>query len=247
MKNIHALLFGCIVVLFCFMCNTHEEIKSYSAIDCVASIQDYKPLFGPYNDGFGSGFFVNNEQNPYFMTNRHVITAGQPVPSRKISVFNEQNKETIVKGTIICLFDKIDIALLKIDQLPEGSKICNFENTLKTHIGEDVYYFGQPARRGRFFLYFGKFSAINIETRREALDAINIQAVGGNSGSPIMNKRNKCIGVLTSTILEGTQTFIVPTRKINEEFKKVGLEKILTNSYEVDLEKEYKGIIKVHF
>lgn len=247
MQKVHACLFVAIIVIFSLVCSTHEEIrpKPYAGIDYVASITEYPQLLSMYSPGFGSGFFVNNEHNPYLITNRHVITGGEPVSRRKISVMGEDNVYQNVHGEVVCLFAKIDIALVQIESLPKGSKICQFEHQ-PTKVGDDIYYFGQPARRGRFFLYCGKFSAINLKYKpNEFTDAINIQAIGGNSGSPILNNRNKCIGVLTSTIPEGNQTFIVPFREIKKEFEKVKLGDILKGTFEEDLVKRNQG--KVQF
>lgn len=243
MNKVHACLFVAIIALFGFFCTTTPEVKSYPGGDYVASVQEYALL--DFTAAFGTGFFVNSADNPFLITNRHVVVMGPPFPERKISVCAEDNKIRSVHGMITTVFDKIDIALIQVDSLPSGSKICFFEDK-KTQIGDDVYYFGQPAKRGRFFLYFGKFSARNLLLSPiETGDAINVQAIGGNSGSPVLNQRNKCIGVLSSTIPGGNQTFIVPTSAIKKEFEAAGLSAILNGTYKGDLCKEQKGKIKI--
>lgn len=246
-------LFAFIAMLaLLFAVVSKEEVVSktnYSEKACVGYITDTN---SPYSisPGIGTGFFVNNSENPYFITNRHVvgdnIKGKYPVAEVYIHLNDKQSIGGIAKT--VCIFNNIDIAVL---QLPKGCpsfiSFCKFSQE-SYKIGDDIHFFGVPGVPGHTFLHQAKVSCLNIKYRpdRYELDAANMQAIPGNSGSPIFNSKGKCIGVLCVGLIKGPQALFVRIEDIRNEFDKAGLKDILNGTFIGNLAQEYGGNVKYH-
>lgn len=246
-QALFVLLFS--IFLSAILCQSTQEVKRYPEANCIACISEFNGFLDFREKGFGTGFFINNAEHPYFITNRHVVTAGAYTPLRKVSVLKDDWNELVVRGDIVCYFNHIDIAVLQLEKMPEGCSFCPFDTHKQviTKIGDDVHYFGQPGVRGKMFLYAGKISVFSIPSGYDKfLDAVNIQATGGNSGAPMFNEQGRCIGVISSTLPNATQSLYVRLQDIKSEFERVGLGDLLKGTFTEDLKKKYKGAIIGH-
>lgn len=257
MKKCLQALFLIVLMIFfsSILCVTPEEIKRYPEMSSSVYVQDFPTRIGNspvfYMDGFGAGFFANNKDNPYIITNRHVMIGGKgfisPAPM-KIGICDEKsNMHLTTSGTPVCYFKNIDVGIIQIHSAPPKTSFVTF-SSVPYEVGDEVHYFGQPGVKGRMFLYHGRISCLNVPAKGtdRPFDSMNTQAIGGNSGAPIMNKQGKCVGVLSCTIENSNQTFFVNYKSIKEEFDKAGLGNILTGTFKGNLSLKYEGLVVCH-
>ena len=148
--------------------------------------------------GSGSGFLIS--KSGYALTNTHVIVDDKNRPCKKIVV---SLNDVRVNAKIIEMGDDkggsgngIDLAVLKLEQIPAGATPLQFDDSSKVRNGETVYAIGNSRGDGTCITsgivsdrmrQFGKKCYIMTDC------AIN----PGNSGGPLLNAKGKVIGVNT--------------------------------------------------
>jgi serine protease Do len=160
--------------------------KSYQ-LSQRADIQEYKKAVVTIKaeDRKGTGFNISS--NGLIVTNYHIVKD----KNEAIIAFPEgptQSAEVITK------LPKMDIAILKLDnQSGLPYLIIDRDNNFKE---EKIYFIGNPlmfnqiANEGRII---GKSTSSELDTSVIVIDA---PVYKGNSGSPIINKEGKVIGVI---------------------------------------------------
>lgn len=144
----------------------------------------------------GSGFLISKEG--YAITNTHVIVDSKNKPCSRLIVNLNQNK---INAEVVMMGDDkggrgngIDLAIIKLSQVPAGAVALRFADSEKVKNGETVYAIGNSEGEGtcitrgivsdRMRMFCGK--------RYIMTDcAIN----PGNSGGPLLNIRGEVIGV----------------------------------------------------
>lgn len=248
------------ITFFCFLVSgTPQPIKPnlQAQLECSAIVEIPSKFFSLDAD-FGSGILINNNDNPYLMTNAHIgmVVEGSPYPIRIVKKKFVDNFVVETYAPVVCDFKNLDVALIQLQPgipiKPEHPiSFCTNFSKERLSIGDEVNYFGLPGFQCVPFLYNGKIShtAVHMNPmfgKKYRGGGINTQAIGGNSGSGIFNGKGECIGILTSTIPNGNQTVFVTATSIREEFKKAGLEDLLNGTFTGNLKKEYQGIAKCH-
>ncbi len=145
---------------------------------------------------FGSGFIVT--QDGYAVTNAHVAANeedGSPVKNGKITV---KVCNSYVRAKVIALADDkagrgngIDLAVIKLDQMPSGSKALQIEDYSTVRNGEQIYVIGNSLGEGTCIT-----SGIVSDKNHKGHLMFDCPSNGGNSGGPIINSEGKVIGVL---------------------------------------------------
>ena len=148
----------------------------------------------------GSGLLV--DENGYALTNAHVVSDDSGTPVKEVSVRIAGSK---VKATVIRLGDNkagkgngVDLALLKLQQIPTKAKPVTFADFEKVRIGEQVFVIGNSLGDGTCItagIVSDKQRKISGHTVLMTDCAIN----GGNSGGPIFNSAGEVIGVICSS------------------------------------------------
>lgn len=147
--------------------------------------------FGQQGGGAGSGFVLTDDG--YIVTNDHVVEGGDTFIVR---FFNDVD----VRAEVVGADPDSDLAILKVEQLPEGALPLPLGDSDAIRVGDGVVAIGNPFAIGTSMSY-GIISAVgrtipslsqyNIPKAIQTDAAIN----PGNSGGPLINMRGEVIGV----------------------------------------------------
>jgi serine protease Do len=139
----------------------------------------------------GTGFIVNDKG--YIITNLHVVDK-----TDQVYVFNERYGD--LTGLVVLRDESNDLAVIKITDttVKLNTKLPYKLNTGSTILGKDVFTMNY-ARPELMFTQgyisskdaYGKYGDGNNFL-------LTLNAEGGNSGSPIFNKKGEIIGVITA-------------------------------------------------
>lgn len=143
--------------------------------------------------GLGSGFLIDDEG--HVMTAAHVVQTADLVEVE----FVDGSKFT---AAVVASDPVKDVALLKLDKLPEKVRPVKLADSDQVRIGEEVFIIGAPyglshtltvghisARHSNEDGYMGDIKAETFQTDA----AIN----QGNSGGPMFNQRGEVIGIVS--------------------------------------------------
>ncbi len=152
-------------------------------------------------EGSGSGFLWDTDG--HIVTNYHVIEGAQQI---EVSFGGDASLPATVVGT-----DPVnDLAVLKVDSVPEGVQPVEMGTSTGLHVGQTAIVIGNPFGQFDRTMTVGIISAINrtIETDSTVLRGV-IQTDAainrGNSGGPLLDSRGRLIGV-NSAIYSPTGT-----------------------------------------
>jgi serine protease Do len=153
--------------------------------------------------GGGSGFVVSKDG--LIVTNRHVV---DDAAARYSVLFGDG---TDYEVTVLARDPQLDIAVLKITNLPAGTELnhLSFGDSDALRLGEPVVAIGNALAEFRNSVSVGVVSGLSRSIvasdgfgRSEALnDVIQTDAAinPGNSGGPLLNLRGEVIGVNVAT------------------------------------------------
>ncbi|MCH9694414.1 MAG: trypsin-like peptidase domain-containing protein [Gammaproteobacteria bacterium] len=143
--------------------------------------------------GLGSGVLIDDEG--------HVMTAAHVVQTADL-VEVEFVDGTKVTASVVASDPIKDVALVKLDKLPERVRPAKLADSDKVRIGEEIFIIGAPyglshtltvghisARHKNEDDYMGEIRAETFQTDA----AIN----QGNSGGPMFNQRGEVIGIVS--------------------------------------------------
>jgi len=182
----------------------------------------FKPFVkGEDHVGFGSGFVVQTDPYPLFVTNEHVINNAKLV-ALQLLLFGEQQWE----ADVVSVCSKFDLALLVLrdpKKFTETMKSKGIE--LKAlHIandvlpmGEDVVAMGFPLGQDAL-----KISKGNFAGNEEVDGNICIQSTApispGNSGGPLMNAEGtEVVGVNFAKATHGENiNYVIPVWRVRQ-------------------------------
>ena len=181
----------------------------------------------------GSGFFIGKS---LLITNSHVVENALVQEGVKI-VFIETQEGIKDAGVVFIEDIKNDLAIIKtVKNIHKALKLGKYN---KVKMGDEIFVFGSPQG------LIGTLSKGIVSAKRKAegfqLLQITAPISQGSSGSPVLSKDLKVIGV-AATILKESQNinFAVPisylkklmksNRKKLREISKLDLEKIIGNS-----------------
>jgi serine protease Do len=145
--------------------------------------------------GLGSGFII--DPSGYIVTNEHVISGEYNI---SITLFrngrNELEKVVCNNVRIVALDPRLDLALLKIENLPAGAALPTLplgdSNTLNE--GQTVFAIGSPLGLDRTVSQ-GIVSSRNRPFDGQLYIQTTTQINPGNSGGPLFNLQGEVTGV----------------------------------------------------
>ena len=174
----------------------------------------------------GSGVLIDKKFK-LVVTNAHVagkqntIDVYFPAPDEKGELIKDRNFYLTngavlkrlgyyTKGHVIAKNEKTDLAIIRLDGLPETAREIDWNFTPpKTKAGELVYILGNPAKQELWRWTLGEFL-------NDHGDFLHIQSdvFGGNSGGPVLNKQGILIGIVARSdqLMNATA---IPTRHIS--------------------------------
>jgi serine protease Do len=160
--------------------------------------------------GTGSGFFIN--EDGYLVTNYHVIereTKIEVTVFRKGSTGFERTKFTKIK--IVALNPFVDLALLKVEDLPPGKAPFVYLGDInRIEAGQEVFAVGNPLGLERTVTN-GVISSTSRAFEGLVYVQTNADINPGNSGGPLFNLAGEVIGVTNmGYIFYGGLGFAIP-------------------------------------
>ena len=147
--------------------------------------------------GSGTGFVIDNQG--HILTNNHVIQSAETL---EIKFPNGFRTNAIVVGTD----QDADVAIIRVEELPEGAKPLALGNSSDLQVGEFVVAIGNPFGQDSS-MSLGIVSAVGRGLPSDRLlpgggsyqlpDAIQIDAPinPGNSGGPLLNLNGEVVGI----------------------------------------------------
>ena len=143
--------------------------------------------------GLGSGFLIDHEG--------HVMTAAHVVQTADLVQVEFTNGKKVTAAVVAS--DPVkDVALLKLDAMPEGIEPARLGDSDKVQVGEEIFVIGAPYGLAHT-LTVGHISArhSNDEGIMGGIEAETFQTDAaineGNSGGPMFNQRGEVIGVVS--------------------------------------------------
>lgn len=199
---------ACFLLALGLLTANGASAESFSAADVYReSASSVVLIFGYNGDGEGSagtGSIISDEG--LILTNNHVIyDAKARTHYPKVTVYGKPARITgntrtdLVNGMrarVIARDDTLDLALLKVEQLPEDATVMSFGDSERAEIGASVAAIGHPGGGGLWTLTTGTISSTRSEGKRQVFQtdaAIN----PGNSGGPLLDANARLIGVNT--------------------------------------------------
>lgn len=151
------------------LCNEQESLKAAKL--CTFSILR--------NDG-GHGSAVAFQKN-YLITNKHVVEGAR---SLKTSINGELKELTVWNYS-----PTLDVAILKLPQLPNETLSCKWFDSLQLQTAEAVYAIGWPGElAGESTVTKGIFSRLNKFEGGVEFVQTDAAINPGNSGGPLVNQ-----------------------------------------------------------
>lgn len=158
----------------------------------VVSVRIFASEGGFAGQGVGSGFVLDDEG--HIVTNNHVVAAADQVTV----VFHDGFE---VAAEIVGTDDDSDLAIIRVDNLPESARPLPVANSDEVFAGQQVVAIGNPFGYGGS-MTTGIVSAVGRlipsgVTRFSIPQAIQTDAAinPGNSGGPLLNMQGEVIGV----------------------------------------------------
>jgi S1-C subfamily serine protease len=187
--------------------------KSISSVCYIST--EYSSMADKYNlnkddlpKGVGTGFIW--DKKGHIITNFHVINK---VDKALVTITdNNRNKKTYI-AKLTGVDPDTDLAILKIDAPENELQIINYNDKIKTRIGQFAFAIGNPFGQDHTFTT-GIISAINREitapTGRKIYGIIQTDAAinPGNSGGPLLNSNGEIIGINTASLGMGVSAGI---------------------------------------
>ncbi len=164
----------------------------------------------------GTGSIISGDGK--VITNAHVVIndqTGQPYGSLfvflKPSRISGDNKKDLVnryKARVLSYSpaEKLDLALLQIENAPANLKVITFADPNRVEIGDEVVAIGHPEGGGLWTLTTGTISTVIANySKVEGKDVFQTEASvnRGNSGGPLLDSEGNMVGINTMIARQG--------------------------------------------
>lgn len=156
----------------------------------------------------GSGSVI--DAGGLVLTNAHVVLqkgAGRPykvikvyLKPAKITGDSQVDLQNPLDGEVVKYDEALDMALLRVKNMPSGVPALNFGNPDDMSVGDKVAAIGHPEQAGLWTLTTGVISTViaNIgQVRGKNVFQSDVSINRGNSGGPLLNANGNIIGVNT--------------------------------------------------
>ena len=123
------------------------------------------------------------------------------------------------KGHVVARNEKTDLAIIRLDGLPETAREIDWNSTTpSTKAGDLVYILGNPSGQDLWRWTLGEFL-------KDHGDFLHIQSdvFGGNSGGPVLNKQGVLLGIVARSDRH-MNALAIPVRHISGLLSKSQLE-----------------------
>ncbi|MBW2387167.1 MAG: trypsin-like peptidase domain-containing protein [Deltaproteobacteria bacterium] len=187
---------------------TASSAESFSAADVYRESAPAVVLIFGFNskgDGSAGTGSIISEQG-LILTNNHVIyDAKARTHYPKLTVYfkpaqitgnTKSDLKNGAKARVVARDEALDLALLKVEGIPQSARVISFGDSEATEIGSPVAAIGHPGGGGLWTLTTGTISSTRNDGKRQIFQtdtAIN----PGNSGGPLLDGSARLIGLNT--------------------------------------------------
>jgi len=211
--------------------NTIEVVETYGpsvvAVQTRVAGQQVDPFGGSFGqpddfrqEGSGSGFLIRPDDDPYLVTNYHVVELALEPESVEFAAGSEvtvtfpADPDEELPVEIVGINPSFDLALLRVAEtaaIPEGAVPLPLADSGELQVGQKTIAIGNPfglassvssgivSGLSRFVPTIGELNVPMIQTDA----AIN----PGNSGGPLLDSRGQLIGINTALINPSGRSF----------------------------------------
>jgi len=203
--------FKIVVAIVVFVCAPHlvrtqqlrDSFRRVKASVVVIHTNDPKPSDSSRpgevaDSGVGSGVLISADGK--------ILTAAHVIEGESKLLIEFANDEW-VPATVISSSTAADVALLQCDRVPKGAQAAKLGDSDKVDTGDDIFIVGAPYGLS-YTLTVGRVSARRPDHSRSgimsSIEFLQTDATvnPGNSGSPVFNKSEEVIGIVSSIISE---------------------------------------------
>jgi len=189
--------------------------------DLFAKLAPSVPLVEALGKGWGSGFLVQQSQQYFVVTNRHVIenaTAGVAVHFITSARQGQETRHTIpaAQTSVVAIHRNADVAV--VDVTPAAGQIRQWgiqpvalvPGTHVPEVGEHVFAIGHPAAGSSGeqltrTLSDGIVSAVGRKLESATFIQVTVPINPGNSGGPLFDDDGRVVGVNTLSFRKSAQ------------------------------------------
>lgn len=196
------------IIFFCMICLTSCSIKSTidNAEKAVFTIYTYDKFGAP--NGIGSGFFI--DKTGIGLTNYHVLDGAVKA---YIKTYDEQSYE--IKEILMSDKNK-DIAKFKINNVNNKKVPFLTLSSSNYERGDEIIVIGSPLDLTNS-VTMGIISALRADSKYGDVIQISAPISPGNSGSPVLTKSGKVIGIATYNRIGGQNlNFAITAKDIDQ-------------------------------
>ena len=154
--------------------------------------------------GFGSGFFISN--NNHFITNRHVLE------NVYLAEIKSYNGDLFQVKSVIGENKKNDLIRLTTDSKKKISYHLPVNSSLPK-LGERIIVIGSPLGYSNT-ISEGIVSAIRENQKYGSIIQISAPISKGSSGSPVLNMKGEVVGIVTFMVDGPNLNFAIPSSKV---------------------------------
>ncbi len=147
--------------------------------------------------GLGTGVLISKDG--YVMTAAHVVHAADSL------VVSFRDGEEVINATVVASEPSADVALLKLDKMPENAYVAKIGDSDDVKIGDEVFIIGTPYGLSHT-LTVGHISArhepYSLPGELALAEFFQTDAAvnQGNSGGPMFNMKGEVIGIVSHII-----------------------------------------------
>ena len=176
--------------------------KSKAVVFIVGRSEGKAPMVGAGSIISSSGIIV---------TNAHVVidkSISRPFPNIKVylkpdKVTGSQKKDLVTpyEASVKAFDIDLDIAIIKVENLPTDTGVMELAAPEEVKIGEEVIAIGHPEQGGFWTLTYGRISG--IISNQKGIEGKDVYQTDtsvnrGNSGGPLLDKRGYMVGINTN-------------------------------------------------
>jgi serine protease Do len=150
------------------------------------------------DSGLGSGVLISNDGK--------ILTAAHVIEGEGRLLIEFANEEWI-PARVLSSSSSTDVALLQCDRLPKAAVAAKLGDSDMVETGDDIFIVGAPYGLS-YTLTVGRVSARRPDQSRSGIlgsvEFLQTDAAvnAGNSGSPVFNKEEEVVGIVTSILTD---------------------------------------------
>lgn len=153
------------------------------------------------DEGVGSEVLISKDGK--ILTAAHVVQGDQPIT---IEFIDGQR----VKAQLVASSSSADLALLKVDRVPDAAAVAKLGDSDIVETGDDIFIVGAPYGLSNT-LTVGRVSARRPDETRGGILSTNefLQTDAainpGNSGGPVFNQAGEVVGIVSCVMSDGKE------------------------------------------